>query len=73
MKATKAICAMACIAVLLAATGVFAQSNPLFIQFSPGNTVGALYKPDSGPAPHVGIIEMHRTANFLHEMACTEL
>ena len=73
MKATKAICAMACIAVLFAATGVFAQSNPLFIQFSPGNTMGALYKPDSEPAPHVGIIEMHRTANFLHETACTEL
>ena len=73
MKANKAICAMACIAVLFAATGLFAQSNPLFIQFSPANTIGALYRPDSGPAPHVGIIEMHRTANFLHETACTEL
>ena len=30
MKATKAIGAMACFAVLFAATGVFAQSNPLF-------------------------------------------
>ena len=73
MKANKAICAMACIAVLFAATGLSAQSNPLFIQFSPANTIGGLYRPDSGPAPHVGIIEMHRTANFLHETACTEL
>jgi hypothetical protein len=73
MKATKAIWAMACIAVLFTATGAFAQSNPLFIQLARGNTTGALYKPDRGPAPRVGIIEMHRTANFLDEIACTEL
>ena len=34
----------------------FAQTNPVFLQL--GQAKGALYKPDSGPAPHVGIIVM---------------
>jgi hypothetical protein len=33
---------------------------------------GALYKPDSGPAPHVGIVVMHREGNYLRHIACTE-
>src|SRR5579871_1787149 len=49
-----------------------AQSNPQFIAFQ-GISKGALYRPDSGPAPHVGILVMHRTANFLNHRACTEL
>jgi hypothetical protein len=49
-----------------------AQSNPQFIAFQ-GIRKGALYKPDSGPAPHVGILAMHRTANYLNHRACTEL
>ena len=39
-----------------------AQSNPVYIQFSPSTTKGALYKPDSGPAPRVGVVLTHRTA-----------
>ena len=50
----------------------FAQSHPEFVPFS-GNTKGALYKPDSGPAPHVGIIVIHRTSNFMRHTACTNL
>lgn len=48
-----------------------AQSNPLFVPFA-GNVTGALYKPDSGPAPYVGIIVMHREGNFMRHIACTE-
>ncbi len=49
-----------------------AQSNPQFVAF-PGISKGALYRPDSGPAPHVGILVMHRTANYLNHPACREL
>src|SRR5215510_2450180 len=47
-----------------------AQTNPTFLQL--GQAKGALYKPDSGPAPHVGIIVMHREANYMNNIACTE-
>jgi pimeloyl-ACP methyl ester carboxylesterase len=51
----------------------FAQSNPRYIQFKPSSVKGALYKPDSGPAPHVAILAIHRTANFMSHPATTEL
>ena len=49
-----------------------AQSKPELIPFR-GRTKGALYRPDAGPAPHVGIVVMHRTSNYLTHRACTEL
>lgn len=49
-----------------------AQSNPVYIPFQ-GSSKGALYKPDAGPAPHVGVVVMHRTSNYLRHPACTEL
>jgi pimeloyl-ACP methyl ester carboxylesterase len=51
----------------------FAQSNPRYVQFTPSNVKGALYKPDSGPAPHVAILVIHRTANFMSHPTTTEL
>ncbi len=60
-------------AILGAATPAFAQSNPLYISFTPGAVKGALYKPDSGPAPHVAVLLIHRTGNFLSHIATTEL
>ena len=51
----------------------FGQSNPTYIQFSPAEVKGALYKPDSGPAPHVGILVTHRTSNVMGSLTCTEL
>jgi hypothetical protein len=60
------------IALSLAPGLALAQSNPQFVPFQ-GTSKGALYRPDSGPAPHVGILVMHRTANFLNHRACTEL
>jgi len=50
-----------------------AQSNPAFIRFGAGATKGALYKPDSGPAPHVAVLIIHRTANFMTHLGTTEL
>jgi hypothetical protein len=57
----------------LHATRSLAQSNPTYIQFNPSAVKGALYKPDSGPAPHVGILIIHRTSNVLAQLATTEL
>lgn len=59
----------------LAASGssAFAQSQPLYIQFSPPSVKGALYKPDRGAAPHVAVLLIHRTSNFLSHLATTEL
>src|SRR5580765_2577525 len=51
-----------------------AQSNPLYIQFTPPAVKGALYKPDAPQSPaHVGILVMHRTSNVMGSLACTEL
>src|SRR4026209_2250668 len=49
----------------------FAQSHPEFIAL--GRVSAALYKPDTGPAPHVGFVIGHRTANYLNHIACREL
>src|SRR5262249_42825297 len=61
----------AAIVLCLAPTAAWSQSNPQFIAF-PGVSKGALYRPDNG-TPHVGILVMHRTANYLNHRACTEL
>jgi hypothetical protein len=53
--------------------GLLAQSQPTYVQFTPVAVKGALYKPDSGPAPHVGILIIHRTSNVLAQLATTEL
>jgi len=55
------------------ATLAFAQSDPLYIQFTPAAVKGALYTPDAGPAPHVAILLTHRTSNFLSHLATGEL
>jgi len=65
-------CGLTFLAVAAAAI-TNAQTNPTYIQFSPSPVKGALYKPDSGPAPHVGIVLVHRTSNFLGAPATREL
>ncbi len=55
------------------ASPAFAQSNPTYVQFSPGPVKGALYTPDSGLAPHVAFLIIHRTANVLGSAATREL
>lgn len=52
------------------------QSNPRSIRFAgvPSAVKGALFTPDAPQkAPHVGLLVMHRAANFLNTLACTEL
>jgi hypothetical protein len=39
----------------------------------PAGVKGALYTPNSGPAPHVGILVTHGTSNVLSPLLCTEL
>jgi hypothetical protein len=48
-----------------------AQSAPAFISLGPAEA--ALYKPDSGPAAHIGVLVVHRTADFMRHPACTQL
>ena len=57
----------------LPASTAHAQSNPAYVQFSPAAVKGALYKPDAGPAPHVAVLLIHRTSNFLSHLATGEL
>lgn len=49
----------------------FAQSHPEYVPLGPLSA--ALYKPDSGPAPHVAFVLAHRTANYLNHIGCREL
>ena len=53
----------------------FAQSNPGYVPIAlePGIANGALYSPDAGPEPHVGILIVHRTGNFMNYHACRAL
>jgi pimeloyl-ACP methyl ester carboxylesterase len=66
------VAVIAAMALVLAPRAALAQSKPEFVAF-PGVSKAALYRPDSGPAPHVGILVMHRTSNYLRHRACTEL
>jgi hypothetical protein len=50
-----------------------AQSEPTYIQFVPNTAKGALYRPDSGEAPHVAILTIHRTQNYMGYDGCPEL
>src|SRR2546421_9895287 len=54
------------------AAPVSAQSHP---EYSPlgGGVKAVLYRPDSSPSPHVGVIIIHRTANYLQHQGCTQL
>jgi pimeloyl-ACP methyl ester carboxylesterase len=59
--------------VFAVASSAAGQSNPTYVQFSPGSVKAALYKPDAGPAPHVAVLLIHRTANMLAAPATREL
>src|SRR5258706_3957672 len=62
--------AVSAVAVALAAPA-FAQTHPDFVQL--GRVSAMIYKPDSGPAPHVAFMISHRSANNLNNVACREL
>jgi hypothetical protein len=57
-------------AIAIPAEGL-AQSHPEYVAL--GRVNGALYRPDSGPAPHVAFLIAHRTSNFLNHIGCREL
>ena len=61
----------AAVVMLLGAAQAAAQTNPTYVPL--GRAKGALYRPDSGPAPHVAVIKMHRTADNLASNVCTGL
>src|SRR5579862_111885 len=62
---------MAALAAALAISSVaLAQSHPEYIRL--GQVNAALYKPDSGPAPHVAFLVAHRTANYMGHIGCRE-
>ncbi len=72
MKGILPAAIMAVIALCLAPSRGSAQSKPELIPI-PGRAKAALYRPDTGPSPHVGILVMHRTSNYLIHPACTQL
>jgi hypothetical protein len=53
------------------AAPAFGQTHPEFVQL--GRVSATIYKPDSGPAPHVAFMISHRSANNLNNVACREL
>jgi hypothetical protein len=75
MKATQIASALALAGALCAAApAIAAVPQPIYVQFS-GAAKGALYKPDPAlyPAPHVGVIAMHRNSNYLNHISTKEL
>jgi pimeloyl-ACP methyl ester carboxylesterase len=64
---------IASVALAASATLALAQSNPVYVQFTPSAVKGALYKTDAGPAPRVAILITHRTSNFLAHLGTREL
>ena len=73
MHRVRFLVAISIVCMLRAAAPLFAQTNPTYVQFSPGAVKGVLYRPDRGPAPHVAVLVIHRTSNFLAHPATREL
>ncbi len=72
MKWTRCVSVVALAAGAMAiSSACFAESHPEYIRL--GQLSAALYRPDSGPAPHVAFILAHRTANYLNHIGCREL
>lgn len=57
---------------ILGAASAPAQSNPRFIDL-PGRAIGALYTPDSGPAPHIAFLVTHRNSSYVTHTSTREL
>lgn len=58
--------------LLIGASSAFSQSNPRFIDL-PGRAIGALYVPDSGPAPHIAFLVTHRNSSYVTHTSTREL
>src|SRR5262249_41313361 len=73
---TKTVASVVLTLGLASAFGVpqaLAQSHPEYITGLAHGVKAVLYRPDSNPAPHVGVVVMHRTSNYLAHAACTQL
>jgi len=64
-------CTLAIAATCALPAASFAQTHPEFVPL--GRVSAALYKPDSGPAPHIAFLVSHRTGNNLNNPACKQL
>lgn len=64
--------AIAALVIAIASPGLsIAQSRPEYVPL--GRLSAALYRPDAGSPPQVAFLIMHRTANYMHHIGCTEL
>ena len=64
---------LALVLTALSVEPVRTQSRPIYIQFDPYTVKGALYRPDSGDDPAVGVLLIHRVNNYLGHLAASEL
>jgi hypothetical protein len=71
VKRPMLIVLMLSVVFALKASQSLAQSHPEYVSLGAANA--ALYKPDSGPAPHVAVLAIHRTANLQNYFVCPEL
>ena len=55
------------------ASTAIAHSSPIYVPFLKGDVRGVLYKPDSGPAPHIAILHIARSAHTLSDVPNKEL
>jgi pimeloyl-ACP methyl ester carboxylesterase len=73
MMTTRIVAAALALGLGYAAAEAAAQSDPRYIRFANSAAKGALYKPDSGPAPKIAVVVIHRTSNFMNHISTTEL
>ena len=63
--------AFAFVALAAATAAAFAQTKPVYVGLTPAKAL--YYTPDTGPAPTVAFLIIHRTANYLQHIGCREL
>jgi pimeloyl-ACP methyl ester carboxylesterase len=63
---------MLALMLVFGASRGFSQTRPEYIPLG-GGVKGVLYRPDSNSSPHVAVIIIHRTANYLQHAGCTQL
>lgn len=73
MRRSRIVSALAVCALAQSFLGFAAQAQSAPAYAPVGNLKAAWYRPEAGVTPHVGVLVMHRTADFLRHAACTEL
>jgi len=71
MSHSKALMVAGAAAISLISALAQAQNAPQFVQF-PANAMGAVYKPAGGAEARIGVLVMHREANYMPNIACPE-